>query len=238
MSMQLPKYIFFDMDDTILADSLMSDRCWREVCDRFSSLLGNTSSNTMLETIREIRRGFLSDGARKLRGGLNLRNSRREVIAAALSLRGIDDDALAETMTEAYMELKSVIVEPFPGALDTLYKLREAGVRLALITNGIAQEQRSKIETAELQSFFEFILIEGEFGIGKPDPRVFRHTLGQMNARPEETWMVGDNLVGDVGGAQAVGIHSILVDWRGSKMPADSQVQPDRTVRTITELVI
>ena len=37
MSMQLPKYIIFDMDDTILADSLMSDRCWREVCDRFSS---------------------------------------------------------------------------------------------------------------------------------------------------------------------------------------------------------
>jgi putative hydrolase of the HAD superfamily len=155
----------------------------------------------------------------------------------AFSQLGIDDMALVQEMTDSYMELKSVIVEPFPGALDTLRRLRQVGVRLALITNGIAQEQRSKLRLAELQPLFESILIEGEFGTGKPDARVFRHTLGQLNIRPQETWMVGDNLVGDVGGAQAMGIYGVWVDWRGRGLPADSTIRPDRTIRAITELV-
>ena len=237
MSILLPNAVFFDMDDTILADSLASERCWQEVCDSFSPRIGDTSSDTLLATIQEIRRRFSSDREQIQRGGANLRDSRQQVLSMAFSQLGIDDMALVQEMTDSYMELKSVIVEPFPGALDTLRRLRQVGVRLALITNGIAQEQRSKLRLAELQPLFESILIEGEFGAGKPDARVFRHTLGQLNIRPQETWMVGDNLVGDVGGAQAMGIYGVWVDWRGRGLPADSTIRPDRTIRAITELV-
>ena len=49
--------------------------------------------------------------------------------------------------------------------------------------------------------------------------------------------MTGDNLYFDVGGAQDLGILGIWVDWRGTGLPADATVKPDRTVRYISELI-
>ena len=49
--------------------------------------------------------------------------------------------------------------------------------------------------------------------------------------------MVGDNLLNDVGGAQAVGIYGVWVDGQGTGLPEDSPVKPDRIVRSIVELV-
>ena len=80
-------------------------------------------------------------------------------------------------------------------------------------------------------------MIEGEYGIGKPDERVFRHALDQLGIDPSEAWMVGDRLEHDIGGAQSVGIYAIWVDWRGEGLPKSSDVQPDRIIRTLSELL-
>jgi FMN phosphatase YigB (HAD superfamily) len=49
--------------------------------------------------------------------------------------------------------------------------------------------------------------------------------------------MVGDKLDWDVAGAQAVGIFGIWLDKAGAGLPQDSTTQPDRIVRSISELV-
>lgn len=237
--MQPPKAIFFDMDDTILDDYAVSDRSWEQVCGSFASrieMLGLEAGNLLAE-IREIRVWFWNDPERNRQRGLDLRAARQEIFSLALARLGIEDAALVSEVVDSYMALKSATVELIPGALDTLRRLRQEGFRLALITNGNAQEQRAKVERAELEPLFEFVLIAGEFGVSKPDQRVFRHTLKQMDVLPAETWMVGDNLLNDVGGAQAVGIYGVWVDGQGTGLPEDSPVKPDRTVRSIVELV-
>ena len=237
--MQPPKAIFFDMDDTILDDYAVSDRSWEQVCRSFASrieTLGLEAGNLLAE-IREIRVWFWNDPERNRRRGLDLRAARQEIFALALTRLGIEDAALVSEVVDSYMALKSATVELIPDAMDTLRRLRQDGFRLALITNGNAQEQRAKVERAELEPLFEFVLIAGEFGVSKPDQRVFRHTLEQMNVLPAETWMVGDNLLGDVGGAQAVGIYGVWVDGQGTGLPEDSPVKPDRIVQSIVELV-
>ena len=237
--MQPPKAIFFDMDDTILDDYAVSDRSWEQVCRSFASrieTLGLEAGNLLAE-IREIRVWFWNDPERNRRRGLDLRAARQEIFALALTRLGIEDAALVSEVVDSYMALKSATVELIPDAMDTLRRLRQDGFRLALITNGNAQEQRAKVERAELEPLFEFVLIAGEFGVSKPDQRVFRHTLEQMNVLPAETWMVGDNLLNDVGGAQAVGIYGVWVDGQGTGLPEDSPVKPDRIVRSIVELV-
>ena len=150
---------------------------------------------------------------------------------------GIDDDLLKEDMSAAYQKLKAANVELIPGAIDTLQSLREHGRILGLITNGDAQGQRAKVVKAGLEPLFEHILIAGEFGVAKPDPTVFNHTLNQLQVTADETWMVGDNLYADVGGAQAVGIYGIWVDWRGGGLPENTPAVPDRTIRSIVELI-
>lgn len=47
-------------------------------------------------------------------------------------------------------------------------------------------------------------------GWEKPNRRVFEHVLASYG-EPEQAWMVGDNPVADVAGAEAVGLQAILV---------------------------
>ena len=237
MPAALPPVIIFDLDDTIIADSDMSDKCWEEVCSTYALRLGEASGGALLEAIREIRRGNLVNREQLERGGSDLRSVRQNVLSSAFDFLGIKDTSLVQEMTDSYMGLKSVLVQPYAGAKGTLRRLKQSRISLAMITNGPASEQRAKIDRAELGHLFESIVIEGEFGAGKPDPRVFYHTLEKLQVDPSDAWMVGDNLVNDVGGAQAVGIYGVWVDWQGRGLPADSPVTPDRIIHSIAELV-
>ena len=82
------------------------------------------------------------------------------------------------------------------------------------------------------------MLVEGEVGFGKPDPRIFRLALKRLEVPAADAWMVGDDLPWDIAGAQAVGIHGVWArDHAATGAAGDGTVQPDRTVGTIAELL-
>jgi HAD superfamily hydrolase (TIGR01458 family) len=73
---------------------------------------------------------------------------------------------------------------------------------------------------------------------GKPSPTFFREAVRMLETVPERTAMVGDDLVNDVLGAQAVGITGVLVRT-GKFLPADlerSAGRPDHVIDSIAEL--
>src|SRR5207244_337012 len=96
---------------------------------------------------------------------------------------------------------------------------------------------RLKIERFGLAPFFDCIVIEGEFGVGKPDERVYHHALDQLGALPAEVWMVGDNLEWDVAAPQRLGISSVWVDFANAGLPPGSRVQPEYIIRALSELL-
>lgn len=124
----------------------------------------------------------------------------------------------------------------FAGTTELLMQLRASGYRLGMITNGNGQRQRRKIERFELAPHFGAILVEEEFGAGKPDERVYWHTLGQLNSTPHEAWMIGDKLHLDVLPPQKLGLTGVWVDVNGAGVPADIESQPNFVVRRVAEL--
>ena len=88
-----------------------------------------------------------------------------------------------------------------------------------------------------LQPFFEHVQIEGEHGFGKPEERAYLHAMSGLNSMPEETWIVGDNLVWEVEAPQRLGIFSIWYDGEGNGLPSDTIIKPDRIVRALPELI-
>jgi HAD superfamily hydrolase (TIGR01458 family) len=74
--------------------------------------------------------------------------------------------------------------------------------------------------------------------LGKPSPRYFGAALEALDADPEMTWMVGDDIEGDVMGAQRHGMHTVLV--RTGKFRPDeleeAGVLPDAIVSSIAQL--
>lgn len=232
----LPHAFLLDLDDTIVSDSDGADRCWRTVFPAFRERLGGHDPETLLEEIRVYREWFWSDPERNRRGRLELLAARQHVLEVALQRVGIDSPSLAQEMTRAYSLERESRARPFPGAIATVEWLRMQGVKLALLTNGGARLQRLKVLRWGLASLFDCVLIEGEFGAGKPDLQVYRHALAQLRAVPEKTWMVGDNLEWDVGAPQRLGITGIWVDHAKTGVPDSSPVRPDRIIQALTEL--
>ena len=232
----LPTAIIFDMDDTILSDDKAAERCFRQVCHEMFRRFQPVAPEDLLADITEVRRWYWADPERIQRGSLNLALARRELLSIAFERHGIEDDDLLEELSAEYQKLKAAAIEFIPGALDTVQALRDNGTRLGLITNGDAEGQRAKVRKAGLEPLFDSILVAGEFGVAKPDPRVFNHTLECLEVTAGEAWMVGDNLYADVGGAQAVGIYGVWVDWRGNGLPDNTPAIPDRIIQSIAEL--
>jgi HAD superfamily hydrolase (TIGR01458 family) len=74
--------------------------------------------------------------------------------------------------------------------------------------------------------------------LGKPSPAFFGAALDALDADPELTWMIGDDLEADIAGAKACGLHTILVrtgKFREETL-AEALVKPDAIVDSIGDV--
>lgn len=231
----LPRAVLFDLDDTLVLFDGVGRPAWREVCARHAPGLG-LPPEPLFEAIQQVARAYWSDAERHRVGRLALLETRATLVAEALRRLGAPDGARARALADDYSALQESRITLFPDALPVLEALRAAGVGLALVTNGNSVLQRRKIDRFGLGRYFSACLVEEELGYGKPDRRVFEGALRALGAAPAEAWCVGDNLVWDVGGAQALGIHAVWKDTyrRG---PGPGPVRPDRTILELSELL-
>jgi putative hydrolase of the HAD superfamily len=226
--------MLLDLDDTILDDSGDSERCWSEACAAHRH--GTLEPSHVHDAIQRVRAWYWNDPHRHREGRLRLKDARLEVVAQALADLGASDAALAADIASTYGELRRRAVRPFDGAIETVRWLRGLNLRLALITNGSALDQREKIERFGLAELFDLVMIEGEFGFGKPDPRVYRHALSNLGVAPADTWMVGDNLEWEVAVPKRLGLTCVWVDRHGRGLPPDFDPAPDRVIHRLPEL--
>jgi putative hydrolase of the HAD superfamily len=236
MTPKLPRAVLLDLDDTILDDSGTAAACWREACEAHAAVLGTATPEAALGAIQRTRAWYWADRDRHRTGRLDLGAARAEVVRLALAELGVGDVTVATTIAADYGARRDAGIRPLDGAVETVRWLRERGCRLALVTNGNAEAQRSKVDRFELAPLFDAILIEGELGFGKPDPRIYRHALDTLDTSPEDAWIVGDNLEWEVASPQRLGIFSIWVDRRGTGLPEGHPTRPDRVVRRLAEL--
>jgi HAD superfamily hydrolase (TIGR01458 family) len=73
--------------------------------------------------------------------------------------------------------------------------------------------------------------------LGKPAGAFFSTALAMLASRPDEAVMIGDDIVGDVGGAQAAGMQAILVrTGKFRQRDLDGRVRPDAVLDSIADL--
>jgi putative hydrolase of the HAD superfamily len=233
---EIAKAILFDLDDTIAAWDSVAESSWLITCGEFAARLPGIETTSLYKTILDIRKWYTSDLERHRYMRLNLEAYRREMVGMAFSRLGVNDSKLASELAATYGIERERAAQILPGALAVLEKFRRKNIGMALITNGSSKVQRAKITRHDLFRYFDLIVIEEEFGCGKPDERVFRHALEKLDANAAEVWMVGDDLERDIGGAKNTGIYGVWVDWRQEGLPGSSSVRPDRIVNSISEL--
>lgn len=139
---------------------------------------------------------------------------------------GADEPDLARQLAEAYPERRLGRCAPYPEVVGVLEDL--GGIaRLGVVTNGMEEHQRAKLDAAGLTGLFDVVVSSSAVGASKPDPRIFQFALECVSGRPADAVMVGDNPTRDVAGAQQAGIRGVWVDRDGGD---DHGVVPDARV--------
>lgn len=105
-----------------------------------------------------------------------------------------------------------------PRVPEALGVLRDAGLRLLVVSNSDGSAERSIAESG-LRGYFDAVVDSHLVGSEKPDPGIFRHALELAGSEPGGTLHVGDMYHADVVGARAAGLHALLLDpfddWGG-----------------------
>lgn len=214
MSLPGVRAIFFDLDDTLCG---YWDACKIGLRQTFMELAPVPYEEMMAAWAAAFRE---FGGALKgspwypiylQQGGV----TRSEQMRLALERLGVADPALAHRMGDRYGELRDQNLKLFEESLEVLAAL-EQRFPLGLITNGPADIQRQEIATLGLVDRFEPVLIEGELGFGKPDPRVYAIARERMESRsgdlePHEILMVGNSYGHDIKGALMAGWQTVWI---------------------------
>ena len=233
-----PAAILFDLDDTILScEGGDYRKLWRKSIEEQIHLFDGLSVQALFEEIRKVAREFWSDADRHRRGRLEIQASRQHIVATAATNLNHGNDEAAIQLADHYHERREFNVVPFEGALETLEHFHRSSTKTALITNGASETQRGKIDKYQLDRYFDVVLIEGEFGRGKPDPVVYTHLVTELEVSAEESWIVGDNLEWEVRVPQQLGFHAVWNDFLNRGLPDGHDVVPDRIVNSIHELI-
>jgi putative hydrolase of the HAD superfamily len=110
--------------------------------------------------------------------------------------------------------------------------------RVGVLTNGMPDIQRRKVEALGLGELVDAIVFAAECGSGrgKPEAAAFRSALARLGTVARRTVFVGDDLVADVLGAQRIGMRTILVGSQRQQPGRGARVRPDARVRTLRSL--
>ncbi len=133
-------------------------------------------------------------------------------------------------LMEAYLGLKA-----WPDVLPALTSLKNAGIRLAILSNFTPKMLAAAVKSAGLEGIFEHVLSTDKLKTYKPDPRAYRMALDAFRLKREEILFVP--FAGwDAAGAKWFGYKTFWVNRLNSPVE-ELGVVPDATGGNLGDLV-
>lgn len=123
--------------------------------------------------------------------------------------------------------------------INMLRKLKDMNVRLGIISDGDVDDLEVLVHL-QIIDYFDYISISETFGREKIDDAIFLDTLAQLQAKPETSLMIGDNIERDIRWAKKVGMKTALVLSKGKILEsrrAKMITQPDLVLEDVCDLL-
>jgi 2-haloacid dehalogenase len=216
-----------DADNTIFD----YDRAEREALAGTLAEAGLEPSPALHEAYRRINDGYWRAFERGAVTQEELKVARfRQLLAEAAPTSRADPAAVSRR----YLELLAAQVHLLPHAASAIADLAGRAA-LGIATNGLPEVQRSRLARSGLAGCFRVLLISGEIGVAKPDPRFFLLGAERLGLPRTEVLCVGDVPATDIRGARAAGMASCWVAAAGAAWPA-GEPGPDYTISDLRGL--
>jgi YjjG family noncanonical pyrimidine nucleotidase len=157
-----------------------------------------------------------------------LRKSRFIEILASF---GIDNEKLADNLSDEYLEICPTKPHLLPFAKEVLDELH-LKYPLHILTNGFPDIQRTKMTSGGILHYFSNIITSAESGCKKPEKQAFLYLTQILGVSPENCLMIGDSADADIAGATLAGIDTVWYNPQKST----SSVRPTYDIECLREL--
>ena len=215
------KAVIFDLDDT-----LIDMFAWEQIHER--EFLGYVG-----QRLPEISPAELKDSFDRANHEAYVTHSvhrdRWYEVLRKLSAQYGEDSGRTFTMAlPILMHVYEDVPPMLPGARATIDMFRTAVEKLGLVTHAEEVFTNLKLDTHNIRSYFDVIQIADAHG--KKTSNDWQAAVDALGVKPEETLVIGDNVVGDIQAAHKIGVKYTVV----LPSPWENYTQghvPDQTIR-------
>ena len=158
----------------------------------------------------------------------------RAFAATGAPLTSVESGDMAKVFMGHYDGKGAIDTKPFPGAVDMLNRLRDAGYRMGVCTNKPQSPTEQILRDLGLAHYFDAVLGGDKLPVRKPDGEPLRAVLRELGAAPGTAVMVGDS-INDVMTAKNAGVPAIAVTFGYPRMPV-AELGADLLIESFDEL--
>lgn len=202
MPVSLPKkvykFIYFDLDDTLLnhrkAEKLALGEIWHEF---------SLNKLVTLEQLQEIYH-HINVILWEMYGREEIDRDELQRTRFERTLFRINSTEDWKTVGDRYMEYYQEHWTWVHGAKNAFFRIKEH-FPVGILTNGFAETQHIKLDKFGFDDLDIVTLISEEVGVMKPQPGIFETATQKTGFQPEEILYVGDSFTSDVLGGSSFG---------------------------------
>ncbi len=200
----MPAALLLDLDDTLLDDrGAMSAAvlAFRAKHDLIPEVPDEALASQWDEAGRSLWRRLAANE-------VTFEEQRRMRLRTVFNLRVSDEEA--DGLFADYLNLYEQHWTLLPGALEFI--AASSHLPRIIVTNGRRRQAQRKLDKCGLAMHFTGLVTPDDCGARKPDLAIFRHALSLLEAKAEDTMMIGDNLESDIAPARELGMRVFHVN--------------------------
>jgi 2-haloacid dehalogenase len=147
----------------------------------------------------------------------------------ALATLQLEDAELRSRLMNLYLSL-----DAYPEVVETLHRLKMAGMKLAILSNGTPAMLAAASAHAGIDRFFDAVFSVEEVKVYKPHPAVYNLACERLNLSADEICFLSSN-GWDAYSAKAFGFHVLWCNRSGQIAECIPET-PDALIATLAEL--
>ena len=135
----------------------------------------------------------------------------------------------------AYRKVQLGFLEPYSRVVPTLIKLKERGLKLAIVSDAPRLKAWIRLVEMKIQDFFDVVVCFEDTRQRKPSRLPFERAVMLLGVSPKDCLMVGDWPERDIQGAKALGMKTVFARY-GAMKPVRSS-GADYEIASIDQLL-
>jgi putative hydrolase of the HAD superfamily len=216
--------ILFDAAETLFTTKSTVGEIYHALAQRYGSLA----------TAEEIQQAFQREFQHS--GPLSTQSEQawwRDVVHRVFLDVGMVEN-FEEFFAEVYDQFRDARVwRLFPETRSVLDRLRQAGLKLGVVSN-FDSRLYTVLNDLQILDAFATITISSETGYAKPQPEIFAAAVQAAGVAPNRVLFTGDNLMDDYQAAREAGLDAYLLDRSGRY----ADIQKIRRIASLQEILV